>query len=86
MPEVYAKYEEFRVKKALESDPLVRWCPKSSCQAAIKGANMHSTKLTCGECGTEVCFRCREEWHGRWISCEKHMENQFKSWMKDVND
>lgn len=27
-----------------------------------------------------MCFQCKEEYHGWWISCERNLEKKFKSW------
>ena len=34
--ELYAKYERFKKKKSLDSDPLVRWCPKAGCDTHMR--------------------------------------------------
>ena len=38
-----------------------------------------ATELTCPECGTSICFRCREEWHGD-ITCEQAMDKKYEGW------
>ena len=30
------KYDRFKDKKSLDSDPLVRWCPKAGCETHVK--------------------------------------------------
>ena len=69
------KYERFKDRKALEQDPLVRFCPKPGCESYMRGQSLKKTeKLQCKECQTWVCFLCREEWHGdKGISCEALM-------------
>ena len=75
-PETLAKLKRFRLKKEEESDPDLRWCIKPGCKGKMKG-HTDATELKCPECGTSICFRCREEWHGK-DSCEKAMENTYK--------
>ena len=73
MEDLYAKYERFRDQKSLDSDPLVRWCPKPGCAQAIRAPNKDASKLVCSKCSTEVCFKCRDAWHGEKITCEEAM-------------
>lgn len=68
-PEVLEKFERFREKKLEESDPLLRYCTKPNCEGKMRGANMQAKELTCPECGTKICFQCREEAHGK-LTCE----------------
>ena len=42
---LYAKYERFKDKKALEADPLVRWCPKAKCEMHMRAADKDVKKL-----------------------------------------
>ena len=58
----------------------MRWCTKQGCTGKMKGKNLSERKLVCPECKTAICFRCREEWHGRWTSCESAMEKRFQGW------
>lgn len=58
------KYERFLVLASLRADPNVRWCPRLSCSAAIKGPPKdESLWLTCGTCQLQVCFACGDERH-----------------------
>ena len=70
---LFAKYERFKNKKALEADPLVRWCPKAGCEMHMRATERDVQKLQCPECKTEVCFNCRDIWHGEDQSCEAAM-------------
>ena len=38
---------------------------------------MQAKELTCPECGTKICFQCREEAHGK-LTCEEALEKKFK--------
>ena len=82
-PEVISKYIMFKEKKLLESDPLVRWCPNRSCGKSMKAKSFDQRKMTCESCQTSVCFRCKEEWHGYFTSCEQAMEANFQGWAGD---
>ena len=57
------KLSRFKVVKEELHDPLLRYCPKSSCNTKIFAKNMRADKLVCPECATVVCFSCKEEWH-----------------------
>ena len=74
MGDLVSKYDRFKDQKSLDADPLVRWCPKPGCLTHIKAANKDSGKLTCPKCSTNVCFKCRDEWHGDKVSCEEAMK------------
>ena len=73
------KYIRFSDKKSLEADPLVRWCTKPNCDEHMRAKNDKVEKLTCPKCSTEVCFKCRDTWHGN-VSCEAAMKNQLEGW------
>ena len=76
-PETLEKMVKFKEKKLNEADPLMRWCTKAGCKGTVRGKHMDERKLQCPECGTSICFRCKEEWHGRCTTCEKAMEKKF---------
>ena len=48
----------------------------------MKAENDQATKLTCPKCSTEICFKCRNNWHGD-ISCEDALKEQFSGWAKE---
>ena len=61
----------------MESDPLIRWCPSPGCEGWVAAFDFNASKLHCPLCDKAICFRCRDEWHGRWTSCEKNQEKKF---------
>ena len=67
------KYERFKAAKALDGNPLVRYCTKPGCGSLIKAPNDQATRLVCPECATEICFKCRNTWHGEIVTCEEAM-------------
>ena len=67
------KYRRFKVSKDLDSDPLVRYCPKPGCEEHMKAESNDTQKLQCPRCETWVCFNCRDEWHGEDVTCEEAM-------------
>ena len=34
-------------------------------------SDINARKLTCPKCSHDICFRCREDWHGYRTSCEE---------------
>ena len=80
------KYERFKDKAGLEADPLVRWCTKPGCESHMRGKNNDEVKLKCLTCGTEVCFKCRDEWHGEDVTCEQHLHSQLEGWASQNKD
>ena len=81
--ELYDKYKRFVRKRLMESDPLVRWCTKPGCGMNMKAENMDATKLTCPECSTEVCFKCRDTWHGENKTCQDALRDRFEGWVSE---
>ena len=73
--ELAEKFTKFKGQKALDSDPLVRWCPNPSCGEHTRAENKDAKKLTCYKCKTEFCFQCRDKWHGEDVTCEEAMKN-----------
>ena len=70
--ETLEKYGRFKESKETDKDPLSRYCVKVGCGQVIKAENDSATKLTCPKCATEVCFKCRDAWHGE-VSCADAM-------------
>ena len=67
------KLERFRVKKKEESDFLMRWCTKPGCKGSMRGDSVDTERVTCPECHTVVCFKCKDEWH-EGLSCETNAD------------
>ena len=70
--DLYEKKKRFEEQKNLDKDKLVRWCPKSGCKTYVRAKDENDVHLTCPTCKTEICFKCRDVWHGK-ESCEKAM-------------
>lgn len=79
-PETLKKLRDFIEKQSKEGDPLMRWCTKPGCSGLMKGETLDSKKVTCPVCSTEVCFQCRDEWHGS-VSCEANMDSKLEGWV-----
>ena len=45
--ELAEKFTKFKGQKALDSDPLVRWCPNPSCGEHTRAENKDAKKLSC---------------------------------------
>jgi len=70
----FAKYEEFNLKKTLETIPDLRWCPRPGCGNAMIGSNDNPMMICSNDsCRFSFCFRCKEEWHAD-VTCEKYQE------------
>uniref|UniRef100_A0A3B4FHS3 RBR-type E3 ubiquitin transferase n=1 Tax=Pundamilia nyererei TaxID=303518 RepID=A0A3B4FHS3_9CICH len=60
------RFEEYRLRRFLASDPDTRWCPAPDCSyAVIAYGCAECPKLSCGRegCDTEFCYHCRQLWH-----------------------
>ena len=58
----------------------MRWCTKPGCPGSMRGESLDTKKVTCPDCRTEVCFQCRDEWHGS-RSCEDNMSRKLEGWV-----
>ena len=81
--DLFAKYERFKAAKALERDSLIRFCPKPGCETHIRAASEQDEKLQCPKCATEVCFKCRDIWHGDLLTCEENLNHQLEGWVEE---
>jgi hypothetical protein len=80
--EAMEKLGRFKEKRELEKDPLVRWCLRPDCEGYIRATSFNVRKVNCPKCNMAICFKCKEEYHGRWTSCASNMEKKFKEWSK----
>ena len=64
----------FKDQKSLDSDPLVRYCVNPKCGEVLRAENKDAKKMTCPKCSTEICFQCRDKWHGEDVTCEEAMK------------
>jgi len=55
----------------------VRFCTQPDCTGIMEASSMNAKKMTCPDCSNSICFRCRENWHGYFTSCEDALEEQF---------
>ncbi|KAJ8973057.1 hypothetical protein NQ317_018785 [Molorchus minor] len=65
-PALYAKYEDFMVRRVLAVDPDTRWCPAPDCCFAVIASECASCpKLKCERpgCDSYFCYHCKAEWH-----------------------
>ena len=71
------KFDKWSEQATEISNPLLRYCTKPRCDSKIIAPNAGVKYVTCGKCGTKVCFSCRDNWHPGQ-TCEKHMEWVYK--------
>ena len=72
--------------KMLDTDPLVKWCPRAGCEKFVRARNDRAHKIVC-DCGQEICFKCGRVYHSSWYTvfpqCNKEIEKQFDDWARD---
>ena len=78
--DIYDRFKKFRQKKLDEGDPLVRYCTTPRCEGRMRADHMNARKVTCPECSQQICFRCRDDWHGYFTSCERNLESKYEVW------
>jgi len=72
--DLFAKYEEFNLKKTLESIPDLRWCPRPGCGNAMIGSSDVPMMICSNDrCRFTFCFKCKEEWHAD-VTCEQYQQ------------
>ncbi len=76
-PEIVEKFNVFRQRRLLDGNPLVRFCTQPDCTGFMEASSLDAKKMSCPTCSHAICFRCRENWHGYFTSCEDAMEAQF---------
>ena len=76
-PKVRAKYQRLTTDSYVESNRLLRWCPKPDCMHAFSVRSSEAHPVTC-VCGTEICFACGEANHEP-IGCDLLREWNKKS-------
>ena len=78
---LYAKYEEFTLRRALVGIPDIRWCPAPDCGYAVIASGCASCpQLKCmrAGCNYEFCYHCRQLWHPNTTCDLARMQNQFE--------
>merc|ERR1719506_2913069 len=84
-PELSSRFEEYRLRDFVESNPLARWCPFPDCTYAVIVRSAESVNTGFGmdvdcKCGWSFCFACGEEAH-RPVSC-----GMLREWNKKNQD
>ena len=65
-PELIAKYEQFMVRRVLQSITDTRWCPAPDCGFAVIASGYASCpEIQCLRpgCNTSFCYHCKATWH-----------------------
>jgi len=73
------QYKTFKKNIILNQNPNLRWCLRPGCGKYIVG-NSNSKKVVC-ECGAEICFLCRNEYHPK-RTCEDMLDKSYKDYLK----
>ncbi|UJR30837.1 hypothetical protein I4U23_018353 [Adineta vaga] len=65
-PDLISKYEQFMVRRVLQSIADTRWCPAPDCGFAVIAAGYASCpEIQCLRpgCNTSFCYHCKATWH-----------------------
>ena len=65
-PELIGKYEQFMVRRVLQSITDTRWCPAPDCGFAVIAAGYAACpEIQCLRpgCNTSFCYHCKATWH-----------------------
>jgi hypothetical protein len=66
LPELISKYEQFMVRRVLQSIIDTRWCPSPDCGFAVIASGYASCpEIQCLRpgCNTSFCYHCKATWH-----------------------
>lgn len=65
-PDLISKYEQFMVRRVLQSIGDTRWCPAPDCGfAVIASGHASCPEIPCLRpgCNTSFCYHCKSIWH-----------------------
>jgi E3 ubiquitin-protein ligase RNF19A len=65
-PDIISKYEQFMVRRVLQSITDTRWCPAPDCGFAVIASGYASCpEIQCLRpgCNTSFCYHCKSTWH-----------------------
>ena len=65
-PDLIAKYEQFMVRRVLQSIVDTRWCPAPDCGFAVIASGYAACpEIRCLRpgCDTSFCYHCKSTWH-----------------------
>ncbi|CAF1238961.1 unnamed protein product [Rotaria sordida] len=65
-PDIISKYEQFMVRRVLQSIADTRWCPAPDCGFAVIASGYASCpEIQCLRpgCNTSFCYHCKAIWH-----------------------
>ncbi|CAJ0905333.1 5710_t:CDS:2 [Entrophospora sp. SA101] len=69
---LYQRYDELALRKALQQMPDIRWCKNPKCKSAQSHVGSDAEPiLTCRDCGTKSCFTHDSLWH-EGLTCQQY--------------
>jgi len=77
--EKFDRYATFKKIKILNSNPNLRWCMRFGCGKYVVG--QEDSKFVVCECGTKICFPCRNEYHPNQ-NCDDMLDATYKDYLK----
>eukprot|EP01094_Clydonella_sp_ATCC50884_P013067 TRINITY_DN2333_c0_g1_i1.p1 TRINITY_DN2333_c0_g1~~TRINITY_DN2333_c0_g1_i1.p1 ORF type:complete len:494 (+),score=121.76 TRINITY_DN2333_c0_g1_i1:154-1482(+) len=83
--DAFKKFERFSILASIRTDPTARYCCKPECEGVHVGAPAPgSNKITCPECGEEMCYECSRAWHEGFCKPRKLTKEERKTerWMR----
>ena len=74
--EDFEKFYDFTLKKALECEGDISWCPTADCKYAfVYNPEKDGKEFKCAKCEKHYCLQCRSDWHDK-ISCEEYQKGK----------
>lgn len=80
-PDLISKYEQFMVRRVLQSIADTRWCPAPDCGfAVIASGHASCPEIQCLRpgCNTSFCYHCKAVWHPN-KTCEDAAREKISS-------
>jgi len=70
--EVFSRYCKFKGISILSKNPNISWCVKAGCDGYMRKDLQSSNKLVCKPCSQNMCFLCKNPWHGEEMGQEAY--------------
>jgi len=82
-PEVLEKYRRFTFAMEVDRDKNATWCPAAGCNQVIYRPSGMTRKGVCESCGFEICFECKQVFHGYLSSCTREVDEKFDQFARE---
>ena len=81
-PELWLKFDQFRLTRYVEQEETSHHCPGAGCTYMffVLPADRAHSRFDCPQCSSAFCLRCKEKWHDG--SCPVPEDQSMSEYMK----